>query len=148
MINKWDERFLDMSKLVSTWSRDPSTQVGSVIVGADKRVVGVGFNGFPQKMPDLEQNYAVREEKYSRVVHAELNALIFANSSVSGCTVYTYPFMPCDRCFVQLVQAGIIRFVSPKATPEQLTRWGSAFDKVRQYATECGVELVEVHYPS
>jgi hypothetical protein len=43
-----------------------------------------------------------------------------------------------------MVQAGIARFVAPKATPEQLTRWGEALDKVRRYAAECNVSLVEL----
>ena len=28
---KWDLRFLEMGKLVSMWSKDPSTQTGAVI---------------------------------------------------------------------------------------------------------------------
>jgi deoxycytidylate deaminase len=52
--------------------------------------------------------------------------------------------MPCDRCFVQMVQNGIKRYVFPKATEDQITRWGEAFNKVRKYAFECNVELMEL----
>lgn len=144
--NKWDFRFLELAKVVSTWSKDPSTQTGAVIVRPDKTIVSLGFNGFPQGMPDSAELYADREIKYSRIVHCEVNALIFANESVKGCTLYTYPFISCDRCCVQMIQAGISRIVAPQASYEQLTRWKEAFDKSRLYCKETGVELVELDF--
>lgn len=140
----WDVFYLGLAKYVSTRSKDPSTQTGAVIVRPNKSVASVGFNGFPQKMPDVPEMYANREEKYSRIVHCEMNALLFLNESVRGYALYTWPFMSCDRCFVHMVQAGITRFVAPEATPELLTRWGDAFDRVRTYAYETGVELIEM----
>lgn len=142
--DKWDLRFLDMAKLVASWSKDPSTQTGAVIVRPNKSIASVGFNGFPQKMHDDPAMYATRDEKYSRIVHCEMNALQFAQEQTDGYTLYTHPFISCDRCFVHMAQAGITRFVAPAATAEQLTRWGPAFDRVRSYATEMGLELVEV----
>jgi dCMP deaminase len=136
---------LKLAALVASWSKDPSTQTGAVIVGPDKRVISVGFNGFPTGMPDDDHLYANREEKYSRIVHCEVNALIFAGALPVGCTLYTYPFLSCDRCVVQMLQAGIRRFVAPQATPDQLTRWGPAFEKTRKYIAECkgvAIELV------
>ncbi len=56
--------------------------------------------------------------------------------------------MSCDRCFVHMVQAGITRFVAPQATADQLTRWGTAFDKVRGYAKEMGVVIEELVWNS
>jgi dCMP deaminase len=144
MTDKWTLRFLQMARLVSTWSKDPSTQTGAVIVRANKTVVSVSFNGFPQRMPDNKTLYDLREEKYSRIVHCEINALIFANGPVAGCTLYTYPFLSCDRCCVQMIQAGIVAFVAPEATPDQLTRWGPAFEKVRKYCSESNVPVIEV----
>merc|ERR1719270_3362561 len=29
-------------------SKDPATQVGACIVSDDKRIVGIGYNGFPR----------------------------------------------------------------------------------------------------
>ncbi|TFG95722.1 hypothetical protein E4H12_12700 [Candidatus Thorarchaeota archaeon] len=145
MFDKWDYRYLEMSRLVSTWSKDPSTQTGAVIVRPNRSVASVGFNGFPRKMRDDPELYANREEKYSRIVHCEMNALLYTNDeSLEGYTLYTWPFISCDRCFVHMVQAGIARFVAPAATEEQLTRWGDAFERVRSYANEANVELIEV----
>lgn len=140
---KWDLRFLEAAKLFSTWSKDPSTQTGAVIASG-KRMISTGFNGFPEIMDDVEEHYQNREEKYSRIVHCEMNALLFAKEPVQGCTLYTYPFISCDRCFVHMLQAGIVRFVAPKPTEDQLSRWGAAFNKVRKYADEVGVELIEL----
>ena len=143
---KWDRRFLSLAEFISQWSKDPSTKVGAVIVEAGKRIVSLGFNGFAQSMPDRLEFYLEREEKYSRIVHGEINALIFARRSVEGMTLYTYPFMPCDRCAVQMIQAGIKRVVAPMATEEQLKRWGRSFEKTRQYFSESGVELLEINF--
>ena len=144
---KWDLRFLDLARLVSTWSKDPSTQTGAVIVSPDRRVVSVGFNGFPQNMIDLPENYSNREEKYSRIVHCEMNALLFAKESTVGCTLYTWPLMSCDRCFVHMAQAGLTRFVAPVPSTEIVSRWGDAMDRVRRYIKETGLELVELDIP-
>lgn len=149
VLNKhsWDLFFLGMAKQASTKSKDPSTKTGSVIVRPNRTFVSLGFNGFPQPMQDKPEWYSNRDEKYSRIVHAEMNALVFAGQDLSGCTLYNYPLLPCDRCFVHMAQAGIVRIVATPATPEQLSRWGEAFERVRGYARDCGVELVELEYP-
>lgn len=141
----WDEFYLGLAKYIAIKrSKDPSTKVGAVIVRPDNTLCSIGYNGFPQKMKDTDNLYENREEKYSRIIHGEINALNFAHEKVNGYTLYTYPFMPCDRCFVQMAQAGIIRIVFPKATTDQLQRWGTAFERVRNYAAEMNIELVEV----
>jgi dCMP deaminase len=136
---KWDLRFLSLAKLVSTWSKDPSTKVGAVIVRPDHSIVSVGFNGFPRNMEDKPEWYLNREEKYSRIVHAEVNALIQAKTDVTSYTLYTYPFMCCDRCVVQMLQAGIGRFVFPVENEEVSIRWGDAFQKTMDIIRESNI---------
>jgi len=137
-----------MAKLVSTWSKDPSTQTGAVIVRPDKSVASVGFNGFPRAMPDAEEHYNNREEKYSRIIHCEMNASMFAHDvTLKGYTLYTYPFLSCDRCYVHMLANGITRFVAPKCPPELEARWGNAFERVRGYADESqGIIIDELDY--
>ena len=45
-MDKWDYRFMEMAKLVATWSScyQPNRQVGAVIV-KDKRILTTGYNG-------------------------------------------------------------------------------------------------------
>ena len=144
-MNKWDKRFLDMAQLVASWSKDPSTKVGAVIVRPNRTIASIGFNGFPQDMPDNESFYSNREEKYSRIIHAEINAQIFClDFSMKGYTLYTWPLAPCDRCCVQMIQCGITRIVAPKIDGELGIRWNANLLKTRAYCKECGVVLEEI----
>lgn len=138
---KWDLRFLELARLVSTWSKDPSTQTGAVIVRPNKTVVSLGFNGFPRGMSDAEENYVNRELKYRKIIHCEMNAMIHAPESVQGCTLYTVPFACCERCVVHMVQAGITRFVYPQSPTDQLTRWRDAFIKTREFLHEVSATI-------
>ncbi len=145
-LQKWDVRFLNLAYEIATWSKDPSTKVGAIIVRPDKTISSLGYNGFPRNMSDFTSYLDNREEKYSRIIHGEMNALINAKENVTGFTLYTVPLMPCDRCFVVMAQAGIVRFVAPEPSLEQLSRWGASFDRTIKYAAEMGLELVL--YPS
>lgn len=144
MANKWDIFYLKMARLVSTQSKDPSTQTGAVIVRPDKTLCSVGFNGFPQRMDDHERFYNDREQKYSRIIHCEMNALLLAREPVKGYTLYTYSFISCDRCCVHMIQAGIVRAVFPALPDELEERWGKQSILSKAYYAEAGVEIVEV----
>jgi len=134
---KWDLRWLRLCKEVATWSKDPLTQVGSWIVRGKNESISFGYNGFPKNMWDDPQRYADREDKHSRVIHAEMNAAHFAKESIEGCTLYS-TLMPCDRCFVHLMQKGIKRCVYLKTEERP---W---FEIVREYAKEANIEMVEL----
>ena len=43
----WDEYFMGIAVLSSMRSKDPNTQVGACIVNEHRKIVGVGYNGFP-----------------------------------------------------------------------------------------------------
>jgi dCMP deaminase len=139
MSEKWDKRFMDMACLVASWSKDPHTQVGAVIVRPNRTIASVGFNGFPQRMKDDEHLYTDRVGKQARMVHAEMNALHFCSDNPTGMTLYTYPFQPCNRCAVEIIQAGIVRVVSFKYMPE---RWEESMKTAASYFDEASVELV------
>lgn len=141
---KWDLRFLELAKLVAGWSKDPSTQTGAVFVGRENKIISVGYNGFPSGIADTEARLNDRETKYSMIVHCEMNALLSASQSVRGSTLYTWPFMSCDRCCVHMIQAGVTRVVAPKAAPDKEERWGEAFVKTRALFKEAGIPLVEI----
>ena len=139
IVKKWDLRFIEMARNAARWSKDPSTQVGSVIVDDDKRVVSVGYNGFPKGIADNER-LDNREEKYKVIVHAERNALLFANKDVKGCHIYTCPFMPCSVCAGMIIQTGIKRVVTVK---NRNSRWQDDFKVSRGLFYESGVMLIE-----
>jgi len=141
----WDKYFLGIAEAASKKSRDPSTKVGAVIVRPNKSICSTGFNGFPRKMRDDPELYADRETKYKRIIHGEMNALIFAGEDITGYTLYTWPFPPCDRCALHMAQAGIKRVVAPKPTEEQLSRWKTSFEDAQSYFDEAGVILYLVN---
>jgi dCMP deaminase len=132
---KWDLRFLELAKLVGSWSKDPSTKVGAVIVDENNRIVSVGYNGFPQGIID-DERLQNREIKYKVIVHGEINAILFANKPVYGCTLYTIPFEPCPRCAGLIIQSGIKRVVAPINTN---TRWEEDFQISRKLFKEAGI---------
>lgn len=136
-MNKWDQNFLELAKTVSTFSKDPSTKVGAVIVDNDNRVISIGYNGFPKGIRD-DNRLDNRDLKYDMVVHAEANALLFANAPVKGCTIYTWPFQPCSRCASLIIQAGIQRVVSIE---NEETRWVSNFQLAHDMLTEARIKI-------
>lgn len=144
MIGDWDIRYLRLAQQVSTWSKDPSTQTGAVIVRPDKTVASLGFNGFPRVMPDKLEYLANREEKYSRIIHCEMNAMLNVRERVEGYTLYTFPFACCDRCVVAMIQAGIRRFVFPELRESEAERWASSLEKTKRYLSECWIPATEV----
>lgn len=141
---KWDRRFVELSKFVAQWSKDPSTQTGSVITDANRRVISVGYNGLAQGVEDLPERLNNREIKYKIIVHCERNALLFANRSVEGCTLYTWPFMSCSTCAAMVIQAGIKRVVAPWSDNP---RWTAEFELSQQMFKEAGVEVCLLDTP-
>lgn len=128
MINeKWASRFLDLAFLVASWSHDPSSKVGACIA-KNKRIISMGFNGFPARTADDEKLYNDRERKYLRVVHAEKNAILFAKQDLSGCQLYATHF-PCCQCTAFIIQSGITEVIVPEQNREYLERW---FDPIRE----------------
>lgn len=138
----WDRWFLGMAEYISTASKDPSTKVGAVIVDENRRIVSCGYNGLPQGVEDTEERLNNRELKYKLIVHGERNALLFAERSVKGCTLYTTPFMPCSVCAGMVIQAGIKRVVAPYSDNP---RWAEDFKLTEQLFSESEVELVLLH---
>ena len=123
--NKWDKRFMNIAKEVSSWSKDPSTKIGAVIVDEQNRIVSVGYNGFPRNVPDCDDYYENRELKYELIVHAEVNAILNANKSLDNCRIYVYPTLMhpsvCPDCAKVIAQTGIQEIVSFDA--EENERW-------------------------
>ncbi|MFL2493570.1 MAG: deoxycytidylate deaminase [Candidatus Thalassarchaeum sp.] len=142
MSEKWDKRFLDLAAHISTWSKDPSTKVGCVVVGEDREIRSTGFNGFPRGIEDDEERLSDRNQKYPLICHAEENAIMHAartGISLKGNTAYvTWP--PCSRCTRSLIQAGVSEVVYPDEIdiPE---RWQDDFSTASSMMEEAGVKV-------
>ena len=107
----WDEYFMGIAMMSSHRSKDPNSQVGVCIVDVDKKIVGVGYNGFPKGINDDDLPWSREgtnelEKKYYYVMHGETNAITNSNVSLKDCTVYTTLF-PCNDCAKCIIQSGI-----------------------------------------
>ena len=111
----WDEYFMGVALLSAKRSKDPSTQVGACVVNEDKRIIGIGYNGFPTGCRDDEFPWSKDDTnrlntKYPYVVHAEPNAILNCTSSIKGATLYVTLF-PCNECAKLIIQSGIRHIV-------------------------------------
>lgn len=97
--------FLTMARAVAEGSKDPSSKVGCVIVDQENRVISTGYNGMVQGSLEEKLTYE-RPLKYHVILHAEMNAVIFAKRGLSQCVAYV-THGPCDTCLKLMLQAGI-----------------------------------------
>ena len=114
--NNWDIRYLELAEQVSSWSKDPSRQIGAVAVGTKGQVLAQGYNGFPRGIKDSSLRYNDREMKYKFVVHAEQNVIYNATYngvSLDGATLYVWGLPVCSDCAKGVIQTGIKRVVMP-----------------------------------
>lgn len=140
----WDDYFMGVSILSAKRSKDPSTQVGACIVNEDKKIIGIGYNGFPKGCSDEVFPWAREggflETKYAYVVHAELNAILNSlGRDLRNCTMYVALF-PCNECTKAIIQSGIKRVVylsdkyadsdSVKASKKMLDAAGVRYDRI------------------
>lgn len=155
MSEKWDRHFLGMALYHSRLSKDPSTRVGSVIVGPDREILSAGFNGFPRGIADTQERLHNRDMKLKLVVHAEMNALLAAARTgmrLKGCTLYLaatddtgliWGGCPCTRCTVEIIQVGISEIVSypVKTVP---SRWHDDIALANSLVIEAGIKYREL----
>ncbi len=134
LVDRWDLRWMEIAKLVSGWSKDPSTRVGAVCV-RHNRIVSSGFNGFPQRTSDASHLYDDRAAKYPRIVHAEANSI--AGFDVRGGTLYATHY-PCSGCAGLIINSGIVRVVAHEVDPAMKERWTS-MEISREMFQEAGI---------
>ena len=138
-MNNWHQRFLSLAEHIAQWSKDPSTQVGAVIVDTDRRIISTGYNGLPQGVTDSDERLQVRETKYEMIVHGEINAILFAKQDLQGSTLYTWPLMPCSRCAGIVIQSGVKTVVAPY---NDNPRWADSFTLSETMFRESNVKLI------
>ena len=130
-MDKWDHRFMEMARLVSTWTScfAPGRAIGAVIV-KDKRIMTTGYNGAPAGVKTcVERGECLRRklnipsgtrQETCYAIHAEQNAIIQAarlGSSIDGATLYC-THQPCVLCAKMIVNAGIRRVMYREGYPD------------------------------
>lgn len=114
-LRKWDHRFIGIALEVASWSKDPSTKVGAVLVSPCKKKVSWGYNGFPAGIADTKERLSNKELKNKLTVHAELNCILNATETIGWTMYVTKP--PCIKCAAAIIQAGIEVVVCPSLDP-------------------------------
>lgn len=135
-----DVRYMRLAKEFSTWSKDPSTQIGAVAISKEgSRVLSQGYNGFPRKIKDDHRLY-IRKLKYDIVVHAEMNMIYNAvedGVSLRDSTVYIYGLPCCTACANALIQSGVERVVMLDVKND--VNWTESFKLTRNKFDEAGI---------
>ena len=149
----WDEYFMGIAFLSGMRSKDPSTQVGACIIDEDKKIIGIGYNGFPQGSSDDEMPWDREgdflETKYPYVVHAELNAILNSIKSLKNCIIYVTHF-PCNECAKAIIQSGIktIIYEDDKYKDSAVVRASKRMlnaAKVRYYEYQPGNRVLKIN---
>lgn len=154
----WDELFLNVAREWARRSKDPSTQVGCVIVGRGRTQLSQGYNGFPRGVADAVPSYCKpegeiartvlpryqRPTKYLYAVHAEANAIVNAariGVSLEGATLYTTLYT-CGPCAGLIVNAGIAEVVYPDgAVPAKGDHFAESHEAADAIFAEAAVKV-------
>jgi dCMP deaminase len=141
--HKWDRRWMERAKQLASWSKDPSTKVGCVLVNG-RHSVAEGYNGFPKGVADTYDRLDERSEKYPRTVHAEANAVAFAARAghrTEGTTAYVWGCPVCTSCATLLIQAGVRHVVirGSDVGIKQGTNWDILWFRAYEMLREAGV---------
>lgn len=143
MNSKWDSYFLDQCGHVAKLSKDESTKLGCVIVGAHHEIRASGYNSFPRRVNDYVPERQQRPLKYKWFEHAERNAIYNAalvGVSLLNCTLYC-EWPPCTDCARAIIQCGISEVVvRSKEVPD---RWKEDIAISFEMLAEAGVRLRE-----
>lgn len=144
----WDRRFIRLAKEYSTWSKDPSTQVGAVAVDPKtKRVLSGGYNGFPRGIEDTEERLNNRDLKHSLVVHAEMNLIYNATRSgvsLEGAHLYVWGLPVCSECAKGIIQTGISTVFVAESCVDLKPFWTDSWNRTKEMCNEAGIFLVKV----
>jgi len=143
-MNKWTKRYLNLAREISTWSKDPSTQIGAIIIGNHGQIISQGYNGFPRGIIDSNKRLNDRETKYKYMVHGEMNAIYNAGLngvSLLDTTLYVYGLPVCSECAKAVRQVGINKVIMqhPGDIPE---KWNTSYQLSYQIFKEGGIDAM------
>ena len=142
MTSKWILRFTEITEIVAGWSKDPNRKVGCSIINSDNRIISTGYNGLPADLKDSKEILNDRDRKRMYTVHAEVNAILNAITSVEGATLFVNSF-PCNVCAGVIVAAKIKKVVVPKPNLEH-KHWGASWKVAQDILESSGKEIVYV----
>jgi dCMP deaminase len=136
----WGDWFMELAQTAATKSKD-TTQVGAILVGEDRDVRLVSYNGPPRGIKDTPDRFE-RPTKYLFASHAEQNLIAFAAREgirTRGATVVCTHY-PCASCARTLIQAGIKSVIIGTGTTSMPAE---EFQAAAQMFSEAEVQVFE-----
>lgn len=145
IVPDWDTYYLAVCRAVAARSKDPTTQIGCIIIGPAHEIRTTGYNSFPRNIKDDVPERLLRPEKYFWFEHAERNAIYNAaraGTPLEGCTAYV-EVMPCMDCARAIVQAGISKVVVDSDRMQEYSSefYGPQFERVPLLFAEANVQV-------
>ena len=152
----WESYFMAIAYLSAQRSKHPLTQSGACIVDEDKRIIGIGYNGFPRNCSDdclpwasSTDTHNILHTHHPYTCHAEVNAILNKSSTdVKGSTMYV-PELPCNECAKLIIQSGISEIVyfrnqrNDDSSRASRIMFGMAGVKLRQYNDNTKVDPLD-----
>jgi len=140
----WDDYFVNQLDLIAMKSKDPHTQVGAIIVGANHEIRSTGYNSFPRGINDDVPERCQRPEKYKWIEHAERNAIYNAamiGTSTADCTIYIR-FYPCVDCARGIINCGIKEVVIASSQGKSVSeKWYEDFEIASVMFKEANIKV-------
>ena len=108
--------FITLARFLAERTDDPKRGVGAVIIQGNRKnrkVVGLGWNGFPSKavygqFPRASDgDKRMQDKKYPYIIHAEQNALLMRNTKSITDGILFVTKTPCSECTPLLEMQGI-----------------------------------------
>ena len=145
---KWQERFILSAKQKSSYSKDPSTQIGAVAVNPETMIeLSSGWNGFPRGIHDSSERLMNRTQKFQYTVHGEMNCIYNATHngiSLKGSHLFVYGLPVCSRCALGVIQVGIVDVTCllPKKKKHQMVQsWLDEWSMTKELFNEAGIDF-------
>jgi dCMP deaminase len=138
-MSKWDQRFVELAKYVSQWSKDKA-QVGAVLFSKPGGGITVGYNGFPMGLEDPTERLKDQKLKRDITVHAEVNTIVAAGERARGATLYVWGKPICARCAGPIIQSGIKRVVASSPDTDD-GDWKKLGELAYQMFLEAGIAV-------
>ena len=125
------------------YSKDPSTQLGAILVQKGSGVIGWGVNALPSGISDSEDKWTP-PQKYQYIEHAERN-VIYKCAERGICTtglVMYCPWFACTDCARAIIQSKISAVVGHKQMYDLVNdRWSESVKLGMDMIKEAGIQV-------
>ena len=105
-----DSKYMALAWIIAGFSKDPNTQCGAMLIDSLNNPLGWGYNGPPRLIDDKSFSWS-RPDKYDKIIHAEINALIKCDYNFPQKKIMYVTISPCMLCSKAIINAGISKIV-------------------------------------